>query len=75
MPRKRDTHEPGDPDELLRRDRRAAGLKKLRSRLDQAMDEMLRLHERGDVDAALAAKLRAVWEKVHELELASRAKS
>ena len=51
---------------------RAAGLTKLRSRLDQAMDEMIRLHERNEIGAELVDRLREIWERVHQLEVKAR---
>jgi hypothetical protein len=53
---------------------RAARLTKLRSRLDRAMDEMIWLHERNEIRADLVARLRAVWDEVHALELKARRK-
>ena len=59
-------------EEVLNQSRCAAGLTKLRSRLDQAMDEMIRLHERSEIGAELVGRLREVWEKVHQLEVKAR---
>jgi len=59
-------------EKVLNQSSRATGLTKLRSRLDQAMDEMIRLHERCDIGADLVGRLREVWEKVHQLEVKAR---
>jgi hypothetical protein len=74
MPRKRNSPDAASTDESLTRYRRATGLKKLRSRLDQAMEEALRLRERNDISTELVEQLRAVWWSVHQLELKARGK-
>ena len=71
MPR-RITDTNGD-EKILKQSRRAEGLTKLRSRLDQAMDEMLRLHERRETGAELVDRLREVWGKVRQREVKARA--
>ncbi len=63
---------PDNTEKLLKQARRAIGLKKVRSRLDQAMEEMLRLHELGGVPIELVSQLRAIWDTVYRLELESR---
>jgi hypothetical protein len=60
------------PENDAHRSLRAARMTKLRSRLDQAMDEMIRLHECNELGADLVARLRGIWNEVHALELKAR---